>query len=285
MFRQNKIKTDFVASNLPKTRVEVFKDVLKLRFSVFLKIGLYILIAFIPYVVLGVFEDTGLATIYTNYMNKNITLEIYRADVASVKIMFALMNVVSLMIISVPLSGAVKIIKYLIWGEPVFFKEDMMNGIRENSRTFLGMALLFGMTNLVTTFTTYGFLDVAVLRGIMVALKYLVIIPIILLILALTVFYNMSMEERIQNAFYLYIKTLPLTFLTSLILTLFSMVRLVGHLLIKNILLVILIFLVPILILFYMLYFCNMFDRYINARFYPEIVGKGMYTADELENK
>lgn len=118
----------------------------------------------------------------------------------------------------------------------------------------------------------------------MIALKYLVVIPMLLLILALTVFYNMNMEERIQNAFYLYIKTLPLTFISSLLPSLFALVHLVGHLLIKNILLIILIFLVPVLILFYMLYFCNMFDRYINARFYPDIVGKGMYIADELEN-
>lgn len=284
MFRQNKIKTDFMDSNLPKTRVEVFQDVLKLRFSVFLKMGLHIFLAFIPYIVLGVFEDTGLATIYHNYVNGNMTLEVYRADVASVKIMFAFINVVSLLIISIPLSGAAKIIKYLIWGEPIFFKEDMLNGIKENGLTFLGMALLFGITNLMTTFTSYGFRDVATIRGIMIALKYLVVIPMLLLILALTVFYNMNMEERIQNAFYLYIKTLPLTFISSLLPSLFALVHLVGHLLIKNILLIILIFLVPVLILFYMLYFCNMFDRYINARFYPDIVGKGMYIADELEN-
>ena len=38
MAKTKVLKKDFTASDLPKTRKEVFKDVLKLRFSVFVKL-------------------------------------------------------------------------------------------------------------------------------------------------------------------------------------------------------------------------------------------------------
>ena len=103
------------------------------------------------------------------------------------------------------------------------------------------------------------------------------IIPVLLLVLSLTAIYNMKFGEKIQNGVYLYIKTLPLTFLISMLVILFALVDLIGHLLIKNIVLILLILILPMFILLYMLYSCHVFDKYINAQYYPEIVGKGMY--------
>ena len=234
----NKVIKDFDAAGLPKTRVEVFKDVLKLRFGVFLKIGLILFLSFIPLIVLGIFEDSGLAMLYNQYTNGTILDDVYKANVASVKIRFSILKIFSFMIISIALAGVVKIIKYLIWAEPVFFKQDLINGINENSKSFIAISFLFGICNLVTTFTYYGFDDKIVFSGILTAIKYLIIVPVLLLSLALTVIYKMSFLDKIQNALFLFIKTLPLTLLATLFVVIFPLINLVGHLLIKYLILI-----------------------------------------------
>ena len=278
MSKQKHSKTDFSKSDLPKNRKEVFFDILKVRYSVLLKLGLIILISLIPLLVVTILEDGSLSSVYMNLQNGTLTEEQYAFEIATLSSLFAAVKIIAFMILSVALAGSVKVIKNLIWGEPIFFKEDFVKGIKDNLKNYILASLLLGSINLGVTFTYYSFTELVFLKVIFYVIFYVLIIPSMLFVCSMSSIYNMTFLQLLGNGLILYIKTLPKTLLATLPFFLILATNFIGLYVVKYIALLVLgVFFIPLYMTGFMLYSCYTFDKYINLQFYPEIVDKGIY--------
>lgn len=282
MSKQKQSKVDFNKSDLPKNRKEVFFDVLKIRYSVLLKLGALILISLIPLLVVLILEDGSLSSVYISLQNGTITEEQYAFEIATLSTLFAAIKIIAFMIISVALAGSIKVIKNLIWGEPIFFKEDFIKGIKDNLKNYILVALILGSINLGVTFTYYSFTELVFLKVIFYVVFYILIIPSMLFVCTMSSIYNMTFLQLLGNGLILHIKTLPKTLLTTLPLFLIISTSFIGLYVVKYVILVVIgLLLIPLYMIGLMLYSCSIFDKYINMQHYPEIVDKGIYRVNK----
>lgn len=282
MSKQKQSKIDFNKSDLPKNRKEVFFDVLKIRYSVLLKLGTLILISLIPLLVVLILEDGSLSSVYISLQNGTITEEQYAFEIATLSTLFAAIKIIAFMIISITLAGSIKVIKNLIWGEPIFFKEDFLKGIKDNLKNYILVSLIIGSINIGITFTYYSFTELVFLKVIFYVIFYVLIIPSMLFVCTMSSIYNMSFLQLLSNGLILHIKTLPKTLLATLPLFLIVSTSFIGLYVVKYIILMVIgLFLIPLYMIGFMLYSCSIFDKYINMQHYPEIVDKGVYRVNK----
>ena len=189
------------------------------------------------------------------------------------------------MIVSLALAGSLKIIRRMIWGEPVFLKEDFIIGIKENYKGFLVISLFGGILNAINTaivsfMPTNNFLTYLPLIALIV-LFY----PVIFVFLFYNVIYSDKISKNLINSLKLYFRSVFLTFLMCLICYALLLVKFIPNIFRYIVAIVILIFVVPILLLMFYEFEISIFDKYINIYQYPQFYRKGLYTEKEKEEQ
>ena len=235
-------KIDYSKAMLPRTRIAQLGDCFKMNYSVLLKCGLMLLVFFTPLVGFSFFMDFYYVSLMSHSTEEvKQTILIYNWIYQGGLILTSYIAILGL-------SGVIHVLRNLIWGEGIFFKEDFGEGIKNNA-------------------------------GIGLFLFALVFLPIYFWIMFLNNTYDSKFGQLLKNGLFFYIRTIGWTLLGILMpLSLVALYFIQFYLVwLKYILLVlIIIFVYPIIILIMTLYTTSKFDVYINKDNYKDYYLRGL---------
>lgn len=266
-----KAKTAFKESFLPSNRKEVFFDVLKLRWRTFLLIGLFLLLGFLPILAACIIKDSLIIYVYQNDPSQYVSFYLLAY------VIFEIAVFLLLFIFAIPISGSLRIIRQIVWGSEVFFKEDFIKGIKDNYKSLCFPNVLFGLILIIGRVASlYAKSDMPfyIIFGVFMVL----IMPILLYYIYQSTIYTNSFKQAFYNSMLLYLKTAPIIIFCTFILFIGYGFKFIEIPLVKYICVAIYILVfVPYFIVISYLYSNSVFDHFINTKFYPDLVNKGMY--------
>ena len=271
--KRKRAQFDYTEAYAPHTRKQVFFDCCKVRFLLRLELGLLCLLFLSPLLLLSFAEDTNLTVLLSG---AEPDMGLY----AATRVLFSLVKIPCFAVFGIGLSGIIRILRQLIWGEGIFFWEDFFLGIRQNWKVYAILFLLLGFANsgnvILTTASSqtpgYVFFAVCVM----------LVLPVSIWMLLQTCVYDMKFMDKFHNALQFYLLTFPKT-LGLLILTLALLsLSLIPVLLVKYIAIgIAVLFLAVPLCMVWLLFACSAFDKHINEKAYPELMNKGLAVRTE----
>ena len=269
MKEQKASKKDFTVENLPHNRVEVFFDVIKQRYDVLLKIGVLLLVFLLPFLMVKLIEQAA----YINLISADNASE---NDIISLQLSVSIVNVGPIVFFGFGLSGVMKIIRNLVWYEPIFFFKDFRSGQRQNKLIYIFVFLIYGLISVLIKYLN-GIIENNFLKTIPVGLCLALLLPIGMYILSATVVYKDGFVSLLKSAVVFFIKTVPISFLFVLVLSGAFCVELIDHIIIRYVLIVFVILIcLPMYLLAWTLYSHKIFDKMVNYKIYPGYVDKGI---------
>lgn len=289
-FRLKKAEKDFTPDMLPTTRRGVFKDVLKLHFWMFIKLGMLLLLFSAPIHLLA-----GIERIYVAYLHETIGTETAEAvarityRTVFVSDLRAAVNIPLLMLFSVGFSGIMRVIRQYAWEENVGFRHDFALGVKQNFKQTLLLSFIVGLCSFICVFianTSYTADNAAA--------TYAVYIPMALGVLALPVaafmtvcipVYSNTFAQNLRVSLALYLKTFFRSWLAVLcagapFITFFIpdfYVCFFGRFAATVF--------APFGMLGFYLYALRQLDKYVNAGRFDSLIGKGLYNASESDGR
>ena len=274
-------KKEFKNTDLPKNRYEVFIDILKVRFDIICKSGVILFLFLIPFIFSILAKNFSLFSLKEYFDSNTIDKTMYDQSLFTIKLLFSLFEVVSLLFFSIGLSGIMNIFKRLTFYDSIQFKDDFLRGVKNNYKhnvlTFFLVGMIYVLSIIYTNIYTGSDFVSYVIFYFPVFLSCILVIPVLIFCLFQIPIYNNTYKQYLKNACFFYGKTIFKTIGIILVLSSFF-----APLLIKNVYVMIIsilvssIFLLPISILVLNLYCNSIFDLYLNEKQYPEIYRKGM---------
>lgn len=274
---------DFNKNSLPKNRKEQFFDIVKNRQFEFFKVGLILLIFFLPLIASIVLKDISILSISSI---EGATKEDISSMIFSTNIIYNAMVFVSIIILSIGLAGIMKIFKELIYSEPVFFKEDFVQGIKENIKSYIVISIIVGLLVAVSNIS-YIIIDNKVLQVIPTAINYALIFPACLIAVFLTSIYNNKMFVTIKTSYALFIRYFPQVLLSYVLVILMVFLKLIPltYFFVKYIVLVFaFVFYYPTIIFGCYIFQVSVYDKNFNKTQFVEYYRKGLFN-EEITNK
>lgn len=268
--------TDFKESNLPHNRKEVFFDTIKVRFLLYVKIGFILFLFLLPFLALNLYGKL----VVTSYLDVNGITDETMLYANKVKLIITLLYIPTFIIFSIGLSGCMKVIKQLIWGEGIIFGDDFKAGIKENYQPFIVTFVLFGLIYLFDSYINTLEIEYEFIKYIPFGVTFVFVIPVLMYILTQSIMYTNRYTTYIKNAIYFFIKTVPVSLLYTLVLIILIYpinTSYIPSLWIQySVVSVIIIILLPLFISAKILYDFSIYDKFINSKDYPEYVDKGI---------
>lgn len=277
---QKKNSKNFTEADLPATRKKQFGDVLKLNYRILVFIGIMLMVFFLPILMCILYRDSSQITAIKNYEGEELSNQLIM-----INLVFSGLLIPSLMIFSLGLAGSLKIIRRLIWGEPVFLKDDFLIGIKENWKGFVVVSLLAGILNLINTLVVSFMPGNNFLTYLpMIALAVL-FYPIVFVFAFYNVVYSDKIFKNLSNSLKLYFRSVFLTFLMCIICYTLLLIKFIPNIYRYIVAIVVIIFIVPILLLMFYEFEISVFDKHINSHQYPQFYRKGLYTVNEKDEE
>ncbi len=284
LFRKRKLQAsqNFETSMLPQTRKAIFFDVIKLHWSSFLSYGFLILLFMLPLYVITLAQQV---LVWQQYALLEGLPDAEKLE--SIQNIYALQNTAAcfkipcLMIAALGLAGLIRVIRQYAWEENVFFSFDFSAGIRSNSKQFLLLGLLAGIINLLVTYSN-GLSNFAedsfssILLMLPMGFALAVALPVIAFSMVSISLYANKFTIVLMTSLSLSVKTFFKTIVKLLCLLSPLALLLIPNLVVQFVVLLIYALTFPTLLLAWYLYALDPFDKYINAEYYPELVGKGL---------
>ncbi len=281
-------KNDFTGDNLPHSRRDVFRDVLKNRWKDLLKVGALLLLFSLPLLVFGAVGEINAANIYAEYKNGAISAETCASEVAASNGAFALIKIIGYLIFSVGIAGSARVLRQVIWDEPLFFSEDFRDGIKIYGGQFALAMFLYGLCSYTAVF--FSSAANGILYAIALGLGVFILLPAMFFWLSERTVYANRIGENIRNGFMFYVRTLFksigmlllafLPFILEYVLEFFGLYNFIFK---YSYLLICTFLFLPLGIMLWLLYTYSVFDKYINAELFPEILHKGFYPSETEE--
>ena len=276
------ITDEDVKKTLPTTRKEVFFDLLAHRKMTLFALSCLTFVFFIPLAV---------DLFYFNFL-ENVAMANEKYEYLFSLIFYSMLIMLPCMLIGfIGLAGAFYAVKKLVWQEGVSLSIEFFTGIKENWKHALINGVIFGLLTfglvvggsflLIYARTQPVWCGVGI--GALILL-FLFMGMSIALFFTQDVYYANTYRNTLKNSF----RFLGLTNWRVLVLYLLSTGALVALCAINLITLIIGMLLFAILnsvvIILYTLISHEAFDKYINLEHYPEMVGKGLYKVDKVDN-
>ncbi len=278
-------KLDATTLNLPHNRFQVFWDTLKIRWDIYLKIGGLLFLFAIPLFLVVIFANIYQLSLIQSYAQGTIDALQYRSASFYLTIFSTLLEAIMLLVIAIAMSGIARIIKRLIFYEPIQFRDDFFLGVKENYKPYLAITSIFAIIYFVslTMFKLSSFagditLMSKVLYYIPLVLALIIFIPAFCLIYYQVGIYKNTISGYIKNGFILFIK-FPWFWIIGVNIIFIP----IYFLFMRNMYVILilgasyLLFILPIAIIIGHIYACYIFDIYINKDNYPSIYDKGIY--------
>lgn len=269
--------TDFLISDLPKNRFELFCDILKNQWRTIIIIGLILLIVFLPIILVR----------YYNMLVLNDFLiasdEVSNDKLISLQMSYYLLCVVLLWFIGISFGGVARIYKKMTFNDGYFLGADYFKGLKENSKEFTIVFIIYGLINFILEILSLNFLlENSFMYYLFKLINYGLFIPLMFIVMSLCALYTDSILKKIRISFYLYIKHLPLCLLIAVIIELPLLLLTIPQTFIQLIVPIIYVLgYLPIAYLVSQIILYHIFDVEINRVSFPELVGKGMYKKEE----
>ena len=274
MKKKNKAsKIDFTNEQLPSTRYEVFVDCLKIKKTVLAHLGLRLMLFCLPLIISTMMMDISVSGLQEQYLKGEVELTAVYSTINA----FNLINIIFWGLVGVGCAGCFRVIRRLIWQEPIFINSDFFDGIKLNCKSFFLIFAIAGFAMFASTSIYTAGNGSSTIQYLSIFTSIIFLIPVLVIMTGLYNVYNITLKEALYNGFIIYVKNLFANLLMTLIIVaIFALLVISGAL--KYLLLFIVpLFIVPILILGIHLYLCYLFDIYINKKSYPEYVDKGIH--------
>ena len=271
---------------LPHNRKELFFDLLRHRKMTLFALSSFVFMFFIPLAV---------DLFYFNFL-ENVAVANEKYDYLFSLIFYSMLIMLPCMIIGfIGLAGAFHVVKKLVWQEGINMPVDFAHGIKDNWKHAVINGLIFGILTfgLVVggSFLLLHFQVEPVWCGVGIGaliLLFLFFGMSIALFFPQDDYYQNSFSSTFKNSF----RFLGLLNWKALVIYLLSTGGLVALCAINLVTMIVGFVLFAILngwvIVLYTLISHEAFDIFINAEHYPDMVGKGLYKVeqiDDLENK
>ena len=291
---------DYSIDNLPSNRIEVFFDVIRNHWKTLLSIGLFLLLFMIPLLTLEIIDEIFSIQLIGMHQSEEIDNQTLSMYLQMTYFIDGIVKTLMLMIFSLGISGSVRLIKKLIWAEGIEFLHDFKMGIQENWRKMMRLFLLVGIVSTVdrtmpyilSQTTTLTELSYTALRSVLSSVSVLLLVPLAAFVFSQIVFYENRFLSMCINSIAFCGKTILSTY--GLLAIICIPCAIVNHFCNISIQIVVYSFaaviLLPLILMMWLLYSCYIFDRYVNPKFYPEIIDKGIwrkknYTIDEPDSE
>ena len=275
-------ETDFDYGDLPSNRFQVFFDVLKLRWKTFFLLGFFLLLGFLPLLAVIFIRDNYVLSLSYRVAREEMTA--VDANSLNLKAHFtaACISSVCLFIAALPICGAIRVIRQMVWGEPLFFKEDFLLGIKTLYKHACIVCVFIAAILILDAFMPF-ISDNSILCALAFVLFLAFIVPPLLFAIFQSSIYQGSFFQFYKNGILFYIKEFPKAVLFNLLLLCPCFLGfMTSFLVVKYILLLVLIFaFLPYAIMANSLFYNSVFDRYINETNYPELVHKGFVPKED----
>lgn len=281
MKKKNVRKSDFATSDLPKTRMSQWKDLMKGRFFTLLFLGVLLFLFFLPYLASILFRDVLLY----NLSSSDLSKEEIASGTNGIILIFGAIRIPCFMVLSFGFAGVFAIIRELIYDEPVFMKEDFFAGIKGEWRPFLLISFLLGVFSFLADWLPM-YMPSPYIGAIFPAFNFVFVFPVLFVSLFLSSTYSNPFFTNIRFSFSLYFHYFPSVFGTFLLCFAPYFLSYIPILLLKYILLI----LVLVLFLSFALLLAyenqmRIYDPLINKAQFPSYYQKGLSSYYERERK
>ncbi len=280
-----KSKVDFTDDMLPRSRRQIFFDIYKNRFWLVTGLGLILFLFMAPLIV--VYAIGNLKVYEINLKVQNGTL----STSEGAKEVFYMVNARNLAVIpcaavfAVGLSGAIGVIRRLVWLEGVIFWSDFFKSVKENALSFCFVAALFAALNyflqyLARSLYFYDGFSVQAAICFLIAALLLICLMAPSFITQSTV-YNLAFSSKLKNSFMLSMRK-PLVSFLLLITNVAPYLTLIipGKYTFLAVCVLLPIFIMPAQIILNTLCCDSVLDEFVNKQNFPEIYKKGLYNAE-----
>ena len=268
-------KETFTKDLLPHNRREVFFDIFKLHYFSFIKMGVILVPFSFPFFIVNFIKDYSFIMAKESGNSNNVLV------FTCLIIEFFL-----ILILAVPISGFGKIYHEYAWLEPVFFADDFKSGIKENIKPTMISAIIIAVLNFIFNIIYY-FLNNGWIMAIPFGFNVAVFFPIIMHTIYINFIYTNKYFVNFKLGCFFYLKHLPSTILSLILIVLFKVYDLFQFANIIAILtkylvfLIIFIFFTPMILMGVQLNEMRIFDKHINSVRFPHLVNKGMFIQNE----
>lgn len=272
---------DFTDDDLPKNRFQALKFVIKNEYIKFLKTCILTAVFFLPLLIFAIYSGA-------NVLNA-LSMDFKPNDVLGMVAFNLMIDVPLIMLAFIGLAGGIYVARQLVWDEPVSVWRDFKKGIVYGFKQYLLISLLLGVVLYFGGYYSYAFIF-----GSTSSLMKVTCVVLLLLLQTLSVIvtmyacclsslYNMKTLDVFKAAFIYSFKKLPKNFLifmatvVSCLVLIFIPVAVVQYVGVFFICCFGLTYLECV----WVLYTNSVFDKYINAEYYPDFVRKGLYKHSE----
>lgn len=282
MKKSKQASSDFTFAQLPHNRKEVFFDCLKLRFGTVVCCGLLLLLFLLPLIAIEITYDIVNLNIYNSLIGGQMSemqATLYKNEL---QLYVSLAQTVCLGIFAVGLAGVARILRQLVWGEPIFFWVDFKRGIRQNAARFVSVFAICALANVASVLCSTMLDEMPIVGYIPLGALIFAVVPIALFVLSQSAVYNVGFGKAISNGLAFYGKRLWQTLLFTALALIVGLSRLAPISALKYLLMLLCtVFLLPMYIMAWLLVSCNVFDEVVNRENYPELYDKGVYRLDK----
>ena len=271
--------TDFLELQLPQTRKDQFFFILKNQYWTLFLLGLLLMLSLLPIIINVYFKNFFENGFYNLYASGNISKAEYDSAFLYLTIGSSSISTVLLPVFAVCLSGANRIIKLMIYGEGVVFKEDFKLGIKQNYLNTFLICFFFGIILTLVRFLSTFFLEYLIGIPLYILLA-IVVAPIFIIALIFTSIYEANVFQCISNAAKLFVHYWWQFILLSVVpLASIYALSLLGSTtyILSLIQIVLAVFILPIYLLLLYEISSAMFDKYINKDNFEDNYLKGLY--------
>ena len=274
MKKKNKVsKIDFTNEQLPSTRYEVFVDCLKIKKTVLAGLGLRLMLFCLPLILSTMIMDISVSGLQEQYLKGEVAITVVYSSIN----MFNLINVFLWGLVGVGCAGCFRVIRRLIWQEPIFINSDFFDGIKLNWKSFFLIFASAGFAVFASSSVSIAGNGSSTIQYLSIFTSIIFLIPVLVIMTGLYNVYNITFKEALYNSLIIYIKNLFANLLMTLIIVAVFVLMIIAGALKYLLLFVVPLFIAPILILGIHLYLCYLFDIHINKKSYPEYVDKGIH--------
>lgn len=285
--RNKKRITDYRPEMLPQNRKEVFWDVIKLHFWNFIVLGCIVLLFSLPLHLAAIWEDMLVGKIYAGLESNGAYQEGGYVTVLAISVLRAAVSTVLSPFFAIGLSGILRIIRQYAWGENVFLVTDFIKGLKQNWKQIMLLQFVMGVVYTLSLFawhlSTVSTSVMFYLLQIPMWVFVLVVLPVFGYAVAGIPIYSTKLSRHLLTGLQMYGKK-PLSALLGLL----GAMAIYLPLLIPNLYVhifgrIICSLLTPFVLLGWCLFCYEKQDRYINLTQYPELIGRGTFSGEKIE--
>ncbi len=282
---------DFTLSQMPHNRREVFWDVLRLHWKSLLLMGLLTFLFTVPLHYVGIFQQLQTAELLEGVEaaapeDQRMLL----GQAAALQNTCALWEIPCLLLTALCLAGLLRVIRQYAWLENVYIRSDFFVGIRQNWGQSLLLALLTGIVSFAVRWCANGaafqpndLLSLTMLAPLLIAL--LCGIPTAAYAAVLLPVYDGSLWKKLRVGMFLLAKN-PFRTFGALFLCLIPMaLYLLPNLLLQVAARIVYSILTPCVLLGWFLFASTRLDTHIYPKYYPSLVGRGIFPADQSQTE